>query len=124
MEEIVIHETTRRHPAEFALGAYREGELIGMAVCDTRHAPTASMVVIVKPEWRRRGVGTALAHRMVERAPELGLVFLTMSYGVGNQAASKMLAGCDAILAKRQSHGVVKVALTVQPNVSVVPIAA
>jgi len=124
MEEIVIHETARRHPAEFALGAYRGGELIGLAVCDTSHAPTASMVVVVKPQWRQCGIGRALMHRMIERASEVGLVFLTMSFGADNEAASKMLAGCDAIVARRHSHGVVKVALTVQPNVSVVPIAA
>lgn len=119
----MIQETARQHPAEFALGAYCDGELVGMVVCETHDTPVASMVVFVRPEWRRR-VGRALLQRMIERAPELGLVFLTMSYGVANSAVSRMLVGCDSIVARRVARGVIKVALTVQPNVSLVPIAA
>lgn len=124
MHEIVIHETARHHPSEFALGAYHDGELIGMVVCDMHETPAASIVIVVKSEWRGGGVGRSLLNRMVECAPDLGLMFLTMSYSVANEAASKLVASSDAVVARRLTHGVVKAALVVQSNVAVVPIAA
>jgi ribosomal protein S18 acetylase RimI-like enzyme len=124
MSEFEIHEAARHHPSEFALGAHHDGELIGILVCDTSSTPTASMTIVVVPEWRGRGVGRALLEHMVERAPDLGLVFLTMTFHATNDAAAKLVEGHDLLVAKRSVHGVVKVALAVQSDVSVVADAA
>lgn len=124
MSEFVINETARHHPSEFALGAHHDGELVGLLVCDTSATPTGSIAIVVMPEWRGRGVGTALLHRMVERAPKLGLFFLTMAFSASNKPAAKLVASHDFVVARRSAHGVVKVALAVQSNVSRVPVAA
>ena len=110
---IVINEARRRHPAEHAFGAHHEGELVGMLVCGADDVPTGHVVIVVKPEWRGVGVGRALLHRMVERAPELGFTFLSLAYETDNEAAWRMLSSDDLVVARRIRNGVVKAALAV-----------
>jgi len=111
--EIVIHEAWRHDPAEYAFGAYHDGELIGMIVCDADSAPTGHLVIVVEPEWRGVGVGRALVRRMVERAQDLGFTFLTLSHEIDNEAAWAMLASSGLVVARRVRSGVVKAALHV-----------
>ena len=111
--QVVIHETRRRHPAEHAFGAYHDGELVGMVVCDADNSPTGHLVIVVMPEWRGLGIGRSLLRRMVERAQELGFTFLTLSHEMDNEAAWAMLASSDLVVARRIRRGVVKAALHV-----------
>jgi ribosomal protein S18 acetylase RimI-like enzyme len=111
--QIVLHEARRCDPAEDAFGAYHDGELVGMVVCDEGMAPTGHIVIVVKPEWRGVGVGQSLLRRMVERARELGFTFLTISHDMDNESAWAMLAASDLVVARRVRKGVVKAALHV-----------
>ena len=109
--QIVIHEAWRRDPAELALGAYHEGELVGMVVCEGCEPPAGHIVIVVKPEWRGLGVGRSLLQRMVERSQDLGFTVLTLSHGAHNEAAHALLASTDLVVARRLRDGLVKVAL-------------
>lgn len=111
--QVVIHEAVRGHPAEFALGAYHDGELVGMVVCDPDQAPNGHLVIVVKPHWRGLGVGRSLLRRMAEWARDLGFSYLTLSYSVANQAASTMVASSNLVVARRLRNGVVRAALPV-----------
>jgi GNAT superfamily N-acetyltransferase len=111
--QIVIHEAWRGDPAELGLGAYHEGELVGMVVCDGYEPPTGHIVIVVKPEWRGLGVGGSLLQRMVERSQDLGFRVLTLSHTERNEAARALLATSDFVAARRLRDGLVKVALFV-----------
>jgi GNAT superfamily N-acetyltransferase len=119
--EIVIHEAWRGNPAELGLGAYHEGELVGMVVCDEVAPPTGHIVIVVQPEWRGLGVGRSLLQRMVERAQDLGFQVLTLSHTERNEAARAPLATSDFVAARRLRDGLVKVALFVPAPASSVP---
>jgi RimJ/RimL family protein N-acetyltransferase len=54
--------------------------------------PVADLAVVVADEWQRRGIGTALAARVVERARANGIACLTGSTFVGNAPARALLA--------------------------------
>ena len=114
--QIVVHESSRHHPDEFGLGAYHEGELVGLLTCEVDARRNGHVTVYVRPEWRSVGIGAALVRRMADRASELGASYLTLSYGVDNHAAGRMMAATGLVIARRVSHGVEKAAVFVPPT--------
>ena len=108
-----LEESLQRGPDEFGLGAYHDGELIGLLVCESDRSHNGHLVVFVRPEWRGVGVGTALMRTMAARASAFGLTYLTLSYRVGNLEASRMIAASGMVVARRKRDGVEKVALLV-----------
>ena len=113
---IVVHESSRHHPDEFGLGAHHDGELVGLLTCEVDDRHNGHVTVYVKPEWRNVGIGAALVRRMADRAGDLGSSYLTMSYGVDNHAAARMMAATGLVIARRVSHGVEKAAVFVPPT--------
>ena len=56
------------------------GEVIGVGgitICPTRPECRRVRRFYISPQWRRRGVATALAHRCIERAKSAGVSSLT-----------------------------------------------
>jgi RimJ/RimL family protein N-acetyltransferase len=83
------------HVAHVAFAAVdeRDGSLAGVARY-VRHAGTdasAELAVEVADELQRRGIGTALCLRVVERARENGLTVLTATALWSNQPARRLL---------------------------------
>jgi ribosomal protein S18 acetylase RimI-like enzyme len=116
---IELHEAHRDSPGEFGVGAYRDGEIVGILVCEADELANGHLNVFVKPAWRNVGVGTALVRYMTERAGSQGLAYLTLSFGVANDAASRMLAGSGLVVARRIRAGVEKAAVYVpRPRVA------
>jgi len=77
----------------FAAVDERDGSLAGVARY-VRHAGTecsAELAVEVADELQRRGIGTALCIRVVERARENGLTVLTATALWSNQPARRLL---------------------------------
>ena len=114
--QIVLHESSRHHPDEFGLGAHHDGELVGLLTCEVDARRNGHVTVYVRPEWRNVGVGTALLRRMADRSGDLGVTYLTLSYGVDNHAAARMTAATGLVIARRVSQGVEKAAVFVPPT--------
>ncbi|HET7048867.1 MAG TPA: GNAT family N-acetyltransferase [Solirubrobacteraceae bacterium] len=77
----------------FAAVDERDGSLAGVARY-VRHAGTecsAELAVEVADELQRRGIGTALCIRVIERAGENGLTVLTATALWSNQPARRLL---------------------------------
>lgn len=110
---IELHESVQLNPNEFGLGAYHEGELVGLLVCEADSFHNGHVSLFVKPEWRDVGVGAVLVRRMAERGRDFGLSYLTLSYGVDNVSASKMLTSTGLVVARRVRAGVEKAAVLV-----------
>jgi GNAT superfamily N-acetyltransferase len=111
--EVVIHETAPSHPDEYALGAHHEGELVGLLVCEPDEFGNGHLVVFVRPEWRRVGVGASLLRCMSARAADLGLTYLSLAHRAQNESASAMIEAAGAVPARRIRDGGVKVAIQV-----------
>lgn len=111
--EVVVHEQVHEQPSEIALLAHHGGELVGMAVCDLEHPLDGHVVIAVKPEWRRLGLGRALLDRMVERARDLGLAYLILAHGTHNLAASKLVESSGLVVARRVRDEMVRAVLVV-----------
>jgi GNAT superfamily N-acetyltransferase len=112
---IVLHESSRHHPDEFGLGAHHDGRLVGLLTCEVDDRRNGHVTVYVRPEWRNVGIGAALVRRMADRAGDLGVSYLTLSFGVENHAAAGMLAATGLVIARRVSHGIEKAAAFVPP---------
>lgn len=110
---VELHDSVQRHPDEFGLGAYHEGELVGLLVCEPDAARNGHLTVFVVPDWRGVGLGAALVRAMADRARGLGVAYLSLSYSVDNVAASRMVSGSGLVVARRVRDGVEKAALLV-----------
>jgi GNAT superfamily N-acetyltransferase len=110
---IELHEARRQDPGEFGVGAYHDGELVGLLVCEADEVGNGHLNVFVKPEWRNVGVGTAMVRHMTDWAGGQGLKYLTLSFAVENEAASRMLAATGLVVARRIREGVEKAAVFV-----------
>ncbi|MGQ0465748.1 MAG: GNAT family N-acetyltransferase [Sporichthyaceae bacterium] len=94
-------------PSEFYL-ARRDGRLVGVAVVELPHldnVETAWAEVIVAPEARRRGVGTALWEHVAEVARAAGrklVVFETVMGGKDEEFARMQHAELGIYTARRQ----------------------
>ena len=80
------------HEAFAAVDA-RDGSLVGVAryVRHTGAEAAAELAVEVADELQRRGIGTALCMRVIERAQENGFTVLTATALWSNQPARKLL---------------------------------
>jgi RimJ/RimL family protein N-acetyltransferase len=81
----------RRHEALVAVAADRE--IVGVAryACDSGHATVADIAFVVADEWHDRGVGSALARRLVDRARGNGIVRLQATTLAENTPARRLL---------------------------------
>ena len=77
----------------FAAVNERDGSLVGVAryVRHTGTETTAELAVEVADELQRRGIGTALCMRVIERAQENGFTVLTATALWSNQPARRLL---------------------------------
>lgn len=80
------------HEAIVALDA-RGGEGIGVARYIRRdgHPDTAEYAFAVVDEWQGRGVGTALLHRLMERARDEGISRITATVLLSNRPSIELL---------------------------------
>ncbi|WP_406691693.1 GNAT family N-acetyltransferase [Saccharopolyspora sp. ID03-671] len=69
-----------------------DGEVVGMGNL-MYDGDTGELALLVRDDWQRRGVGTALAEQIVEHAAELGITTLTASTHVDNTAIARTLRG-------------------------------
>jgi RimJ/RimL family protein N-acetyltransferase len=96
----------------FAAVDERDGSLAGVARY-VRHAGrgcSAELAVEVADELQRRGIGTALCLRVVERARENGLTVLTATALWNNQPARRLLR-CLGFHARRSQGREIELAL-------------
>jgi acetyltransferase len=92
--ELIEYLTVLDYHRRFALAAFSpDGEGIGVARFEGNSASdTAEMAVVVRPDWRRRGVGTALLLHLAEAASARGLRYLRADFLADNQAAEALIA--------------------------------
>ena len=97
----------REHPTTLVLLARVEGKSIGVAVCfwgfSTFHAHPLLNIhdLAVTPEWRGKGVGTALLDAIEARALERGCCKLTLEVQDDNRRARALYDRCgfgDAVV--------------------------
>lgn len=96
----------------FAAVDERDGSLVGVAryVRHTGTETTAELAVEVADELQRRGIGTALCMRVIERAQENGFTVLTATALWENQPARRLLRGLG-FLARRSQGREIELAL-------------
>jgi len=96
----------------FAAVDERDGSLVGVARY-VRHLgteTTAELAVEVADELQRRGIGTALCMRVIERAQENGFTVLTATALWSNQPARRLLRNLG-FLARRSQGREIELAL-------------
>ncbi|MEV5542516.1 GNAT family N-acetyltransferase [Saccharopolyspora shandongensis] len=69
-----------------------DGEVIGMGNL-MYDGDSGELALLVRDDWQRQGVGTALARKLVEQAEELGIGTLTAQTHVDNTAIARTLRG-------------------------------
>ncbi|SFS95753.1 GNAT family N-acetyltransferase [Saccharopolyspora flava] len=69
-----------------------DGEVVGMGNL-MYDGDTGELALLVRDDWQRRGVGTALADQIVREAAELGITTLTANTHVDNTAIARTLRG-------------------------------
>jgi RimJ/RimL family protein N-acetyltransferase len=96
----------------FAAVDERDGSLVGVAryVRHTGTETTAELAVEVTDELQRRGIGTALCMRVIERAQENGFTVLTATALWSNQPARRLLRNLG-FLARRSQGREIELAL-------------
>jgi GNAT superfamily N-acetyltransferase len=98
-----------------ALAALDEqGVVVALAVIGA--APTSAAAeasVVVREDWRRVGVGTALLRRLVEKAADQHIQWLVATVAARDQAAAHLIAASGVMVARRVEKDVAKVALHV-----------
>ena len=92
--ELLEYLTVLDYQHRFALVAFTEtGDGIGVARFEGNPASdTAEMAVVVRSDWRRRGVGTALLRRLADAATARGLRYLRADFVAENQEAAALIA--------------------------------
>lgn len=92
-EELLSYLTVLDYRYRFALAAFApDGRGIGVARYEGNPASdTAEMAVAVRPEWQRRGVGTALLTRLADAAAERGMRQLRADFLATNVGARRLL---------------------------------
>jgi RimJ/RimL family protein N-acetyltransferase len=84
----------------------RDGSLVGVAryVRHTGTETTAELAVEVADELQRRGIGTALCMRVIERAQENGFTVLTATALWSNQPARRLLRNLGFLARRSQGR--------------------
>jgi RimJ/RimL family protein N-acetyltransferase len=90
----------------FAAVDERDGSLVGVAryVRHTGTETTAELAVEVADELQRRGIGTALCMRVIERAQENGFTVLTATALWSNQPARRLLRNLGFLARRSQGR--------------------
>jgi RimJ/RimL family protein N-acetyltransferase len=90
----------------FAAVDERDGSLVGVAryVRHTGTETTAELAVEVADELQRRGIGTALCRRVIERAQENGFTVLTATALWSNQPARRLLRNLGFLARRSQGR--------------------
>lgn len=93
-DELLSYLTVLDYRHRLALAAFDlDGAGIGVARYEGNPASdTAEMAVVVRPEWRRRGVGTALLIRLADAAAARGIRNLRADFLASNEGAKRLLA--------------------------------
>ncbi|QIZ33589.1 GNAT family N-acetyltransferase [Saccharopolyspora sp. ASAGF58] len=69
-----------------------DGDVVGMGNL-MYDGDSGELALLVRDDWQRQGVGTALARKLVEQAEELGIGTLTAHTDVDNTAIARTLRG-------------------------------
>ncbi|MEB3370429.1 GNAT family N-acetyltransferase [Saccharopolyspora mangrovi] len=69
-----------------------DGEVVGMGNL-MYDGNTGELALLVRDDWQRRGVGTAIAEQIIEQAADLGITTLTAHTHVDNTAIARTLRG-------------------------------
>jgi len=72
-------------------GEQSQGVAIGRYAA--KSATEVEVAVVVKPEYRRRGIARLVLERLAEAATRAGFVIMSAAYLAENQAASRLLEG-------------------------------
>jgi ribosomal protein S18 acetylase RimI-like enzyme len=118
----------RPEGGHFLLGAFAGDALVGALGCDRDPRPKvrhlAQIVgMMVRPQWRGRGVAHALLQACIERARAGGVETLTLSVTVGNHDAERLYARAgferygvlpDAVRESGRSHDKALMRLTIR----------
>ncbi len=83
---------TKREPL-VDVGAFCDGKLVGIALCDHNTKPTIPLGFVrklyVRPEYRMQGVATSMFDFLRERLKELGMEGFKLGVVVNNEKALK-----------------------------------
>lgn len=113
------------HHDHEAIIAIIGGQGVGVAryVRDHDDTARADVAVAVIDEWQRRGVGSALLRRLVQRAAEEGIARLSADMLWTNRAIFATLRRLHASWrTTHSSNGVVEIEITLQPEVGAAPL--
>lgn len=93
-DELVDYLTKLDYRSRFALAAFEhDGEGIGIARYEgTPASDTAEAAVVVRPDWRSRGIGTALLTRLADAAGARGIRYLQADFLSANGPARALIA--------------------------------
>ena len=77
-------------PASICLGAFEEGRLVGYMIISRYVDAWHVMNIAVDPDFRRRGIATALLERLIELTDDGSRRGYTLEVRVSNQGAIKL----------------------------------
>lgn len=98
----------------YSLVACHDGQIVGMANLMFCADPGAAEIAfLIEDSWQGRGLGTALARMLVDRARDLGFAEVRASLLSDNTRMRRLLAGLGATLQYTEDPGVVEARLGV-----------
>jgi len=108
--DYLTHVDHHRHEALGGLDA-ATGEGVGIAryVRDPEHEAEAEVAIVVADDWQGRGVGSALAERLADRARAEGIERFTARLLIGNHAGRRLLERVAEPIVERRDGGTVRV---------------
>lgn len=110
------------HEALMALDPV-SGDGVGVAryVRDRDRPDSAEIALAVREPWQGRRVGTALLHRLAERAREEGITHFTALMLTSNRPMLRLLEHLGAPVVISTDAGSVELAVDLQPDPSMTP---
>lgn len=85
------------------------GEVIGVAEAVPISAETAEFGIIVRREWRRKGIGTALAVSLAKSCRERNIRFLLARVSIENEPAIRIARRLGASVRLSEEPGIVEI---------------
>jgi GNAT superfamily N-acetyltransferase len=112
---LTFRRRNRSTPDELVIEALDgDGNVVGIAVCELDlPRARATLSVSVEPVWRNLGIGRALTEQAIDAVDPLGVRFLVGRHAKVDQAAARMLARTDLIVARRVGTTMIRVAIAV-----------